>query len=96
VGQEVIIRVLHRGHGRVAKKLVTLKLEAAGAEARSKVFDGEKEVGVVTSVAVSPASGAIALAYVHRDLVVDGARVAVDTPAGRVAGVVSVEPLRRA
>ena len=38
VGQEVIIRVLHRGHGRVARKLVTLKLEAPGAEPRAKVF----------------------------------------------------------
>ena len=27
VGQEVIIRVLHRGHGRVARKLVGLRLE---------------------------------------------------------------------
>jgi tRNA-modifying protein YgfZ len=96
VGQEVIIRVLHRGHGRVAKRLTTLKLEAAGAGARSKIFDGEKEVGFVTSAAVSPASGAVALAYVHRDLVVDGARLGVDTPGGRVAGVVSVQPLRSA
>lgn len=29
VGQEVIIRVLHRGHGRVAKKLVGLKMSSA-------------------------------------------------------------------
>ena len=29
VGQEVIIRVLHRGHGRVARKLVGLTLEGA-------------------------------------------------------------------
>jgi tRNA-modifying protein YgfZ len=94
VGQEVIIRVLHRGHGRVARKLVTLKLEAAGAVARSKILDGDKEVGFVTSATVSPASGAIALAYVHRDLAVDGAQVSVDTPAGRVAAVVSARPLR--
>jgi hypothetical protein len=31
---------------------------------------------------------------VHRDFVTDGAQVVVDTPAGRVAGVVSVQPLR--
>jgi folate-binding protein YgfZ len=94
VGQEVIIRVLHRGHGRVARKLVTLKLDAAGAEPKSKVVSGEREVGFVTSAAVSPANGALALAYVHRDFVTDGAQVVVDTPAGRVAGVVSVQPLR--
>jgi folate-binding protein YgfZ len=94
VGQEVIIRVLHRGHGRVARKLVTLKLERDGAEPRARVMNGDKESGFVTSVAVSPASGRIALAYVHRDLAASGARVEVDTPAGRVAASVAVEPLR--
>ena len=33
VGQEVIIRVLHRGHGRVARKLVGLTLDGDGASA---------------------------------------------------------------
>jgi folate-binding protein YgfZ len=96
VGQEVIIRVLHRGHGRVARRLVTLKLAAPGAEPRSKILAGEREVGFVTSAAVSPASGAVALAYVHRDLAVEGASVTVQTPAGPVTGVVVLEPLRQA
>ena len=94
VGQEVIIRVLHRGHGRVARRLVTLRLEGEGAEPRAKVMNGDREVGFVTTAAVSPASGPIALAYVHRDLAVADARVEVDTPSGRVAATVSVEPLR--
>ena len=94
VGQEVIIRVLHRGHGRVARKLVTLRLDAPGAEPRARIVNGDREVGVVTSVALSPASGAIALAYVHRDLVVDDARVEVETPSGRVGATVAVEPIR--
>ena len=33
VGQEVIIRVLHRGHGRVARRLVGLTLDGDGASA---------------------------------------------------------------
>ncbi|HZI81257.1 MAG TPA: glycine cleavage T C-terminal barrel domain-containing protein [Vicinamibacterales bacterium] len=94
VGQEVIIRVLHRGHGRVARKLVTLKLDGEGAAARAKVVNGDREVGVVTSAALSPASGAIALAYVHRDLAVDDARVEVETAAGRLSATVRVQPLR--
>jgi folate-binding protein YgfZ len=94
VGQEVIIRVLHRGHGRVARRLVTLKLEGEGVEPRAKLVNGDREVGFVTTVAVSPASGPIALAYVHRDLAVADARVEVETPSGRVAATVSVEPLR--
>ena len=88
VGQEVIIRVLHRGHGRVARHLVTLKLDGEGVEARAKIFDGDREVGFVTSAANSPASGPIALAYVHRDLAVADARVSVDTPSGRVTATV--------
>ena len=94
VGQEVIIRVLHRGHGRVARRLVTLRLDAEGAEPRAKVMNGDREVGFVTTAAVSPASGPIALAYVHRDLAVADARVEVETPNGRVGATVSVEPLR--
>ena len=34
VGQEVIIRVLHRGHGRVAKKLVGLRIDGPTISAR--------------------------------------------------------------
>jgi folate-binding protein YgfZ len=94
VGQEVIIRVLHRGHGRVARKLVSLKLAGAGAEARAKVFDGDREIGFVTSAAVSPASGPIALAYVHRDLAVDGATVTVESTSGRVSAVVAAHAMR--
>jgi folate-binding protein YgfZ len=96
VGQEVIIRVLHRGHGRVARRLVTLKLEGEGADVKVKVRDGDREVGFVTSAAVSPLSGPIALGYVHRDLAVDGARVQVDTPSGHVPATVALQPLRNA
>ena len=88
VGQEVIIRVLHRGHGRVARRLVTLRLDTPGVEPRAKILSGDREVGFVTTVAVSPESGPIALAYVHRDLAVAAARVEVDTPNGRVGATV--------
>ncbi|MGE0445756.1 MAG: folate-binding protein YgfZ [Vicinamibacterales bacterium] len=82
VGQEVIIRVLHRGHGRVAKKLVTLKMERRDfSPARgTKVFAGQREIGHVTSAAVSPRLGPIALAYLHRDFLEPGTRVDVGQP----------------
>jgi len=86
VGQEVIIRVLHRGHGRVARRLVGLKLSevrppAGGAAIRA----GDREIGQVTSAAYSPALGsAIALGYVHRDFVAPGTAVIVDGAAGEV------------
>ena len=45
VGQEVIIRVLHRGHGRVARKLVSLRIEGQRPERGAKFYAGEREVG---------------------------------------------------
>ncbi|HXH06417.1 MAG TPA: glycine cleavage T C-terminal barrel domain-containing protein [Vicinamibacterales bacterium] len=76
VGQEVIIRVLHRGHGRVARRLVRLDLETEGPEALPPRgaplrLDG-REVGRLTSVAWSPRRGGVALGYVQRDHAVAG------------------------
>jgi folate-binding protein YgfZ len=89
VGQEVIIRVLHRGHGRVARKLVGLVVSgdqppAAGAAVRS----GDREIGHVTSSAWSPAlRKPIALGYVHRDFVAPGTAVSVDDTAAEVTAL---------
>lgn len=91
VGQEIIVRVLHRGHGRVAKRLVGLRVEGDGPVARGEKLDaGAHEVGWVTSSAVSPARGSIALAYLHRDHAKPG--TSVTTASGRAA-VVSALPM---
>ena len=92
VGQEVIIRVLHRGHGRVAKRLVTLLVEGDAPQRGAVVRSGEKEIGRVTSAAVSPRFGALALAYVHRDFVEPGTAVVVDVPGSRAAATVRERP----
>jgi tRNA-modifying protein YgfZ len=86
VGQEVIIRVMHRGHGRVARKLVGLLFAAGGPPAPGEaVRSGDREIGHVTSATDSPAlDRAIALAYVHRDFVEPGTEV---TAGGRTAVV---------
>jgi folate-binding protein YgfZ len=80
VGQEVIIRVLHRGHGRVAKKLVGLTVSGTELPAAGSPVQAEgRDVGSVTSSAWSPAlDKPIALAYVHRDFVAAGTAVAVN------------------
>jgi tRNA-modifying protein YgfZ len=86
VGQEVIVRVLHRGHGRVARKLVGLRLDGERVPAAdAKVNSGDKEVGHVTSSTWSPALGCpLALAYVHRDFVEAGTKLTVDDAAAEV------------
>jgi folate-binding protein YgfZ len=86
VGQEVIVRVLHRGHGRIVRSLVGLTLEGTGVPAaNSTVHAGNRNVGRITSSAFSPAlRKPIALAYVHRDYVAPGTSLVVD---GRAATV---------
>jgi len=84
VGQEVIVRVLHRGHGRVAKRLVGVTMNGPAVPPSGAAVEAEgKEIGSVTSSAMSPALGKpIALAYLHRDYVTAGTIVRVtDTDA---------------
>ena len=71
VGQEVIIRVLHRGHGRVAKRLVGLlgAPEEGVCERGERLLsdDGGKEIGSITSAVRSPRlRRPVALGYVQR------------------------------
>jgi folate-binding protein YgfZ len=96
VGQEVIIRVLHRGHGRVARRLVGLTLGGGAVPPPGSTVRAEgREVGRVTSAVASLALGRpIALAYVHRDFVAPGTNLVVDdTPA--VVTALPFVPLRR-
>ena len=87
VGQEIVIRVLHRGHGRVARRLVQLVLDGDAVPANGdRIKSAEKDAGRVTSAAMSPSFGRpIALGYVHRDVAMEGSRVAV-TAHGREVG----------
>jgi tRNA-modifying protein YgfZ len=89
VGQEVIVRVQDRGHGRVAKRLVGLTFDPAAAvpAAGARIVSGEREIGRVTSATWSPDRGRpIALGYVHRDFVEPGTSVAVDGVTAAVTG----------
>jgi len=89
VGQEVIIRVLHRGHGRVARKLVRLQIEGDTPQRGAKMFSGDREVGFITSSAKSPRLGTVALGYLHRDFVEAGTGVDVQAGDLRVRAHVS-------
>jgi folate-binding protein YgfZ len=72
VGQEIIVRIKHRGHP--AKKLVGLKLERL-------VEAGE----IITSAAVSPRLGSIGLGYVRYEFVEPGTNVLIDDVNATVA-----------
>ncbi|MFL6281158.1 MAG: YgfZ/GcvT domain-containing protein [Vicinamibacterales bacterium] len=78
VGQEVIIRVLHRGHGRVARRLVGMAFDpgAPVPGAGEKISAVDREIGWITSAVDSLALGRpIGLGYVHRDFVQPGTSV---------------------
>ena len=103
VGQELIIRIMHRGHGRVSRKLVGLTLEpdtqtpgAATVPAHGAVLwrpGEETKIGCITSAVFSPTlSKVIALGYMPRELAKSGAVVQVGMPGGRVQAVVTSRP----
>lgn len=90
VGQEVVIRILHRGGGRVAKRLVILAF-AAGATgvptSGAVVSADDRDVGHVTSAALSPGRGrVVALAYVHRDVAEVGRALTVSGSMAEIVG----------
>jgi folate-binding protein YgfZ len=83
VGQEVIVRILHRGGGRVAKHLVKLVCDAgvtAVPGAGTAVLDAGREVGTITRATIGPATQVVvALAYVHRDSAQVGRRLTLES-----------------
>lgn len=95
VGQEVIVRVVHRGGGRVARKLVRLTIDGDSVPvARAGVKADRGEIGRVTSAAWSPRlERAVALAYVHRDFTEPGTVLSVACDESDVAAVVAAFPL---
>jgi len=85
VGQEVVARLEGRG-GHVNKVMRGLRLTAPAAAGDTVTAEG-KEVGRVTTAAVSPRFGPVALAYLHRTRSEPGSAVEV---AGAPASVVAL------
>jgi folate-binding protein YgfZ len=91
VGQEVVARLQARG-GNVNKALRALRLSAP-ATAGAAVHAEGREVGRVTTAAVSPRRGPIALAYVHRGHFAPGVAVEVEgSPATVVTSFAAASP----
>ena len=89
VGQEVIIRVMHRGHGRVARKFVGLTIDGEQVpEAGTTIRSGDREIGQVTSSTSSPAlKRSLALGYVHRDFLEPGTKVTIGDQGAEVTAL---------
>src|SRR6185295_3171649 len=73
VGQELVIRVLHRGGGRVARRLVKLAGSGSPPSVTTELFADGARAGHITSAAPSlDMDGFNALGYVQRDHAVTG------------------------
>ena len=97
VGQEVIVRILHRGRGRVGRLLVGISFAAdydpPPRGTMLTVHDGEQTVGSITSSVLSPALGRpIALGYVERELSEPGTELIAVAGLRRLSGVVTSRP----
>ena len=78
-GQEVIVRIRDRGHGRVAQRLVAFSVSGTTVpSAGDRVWADGKDAGHVTSAVLSPSRGGpLALGYVRRDVSEAGRTVAI-------------------
>jgi len=99
VGQEVVIRILHRGGGRVVRRLVAWTADAESGEdvlvpgAGTPVSVDGKDIGRVTSAAWSPTlRRVVGFGYAHRDHTEPGTKLAIGAEPA-VAATVSTLPL---
>ena len=77
LGQEIIVRIKHRGH--VAKKLTGLRFDTDRQIKPGAIVEVDgKEIGRVTSTAVSPKVGSIGLGYVRYEYLDAGTKVLVE------------------
>jgi len=90
IGQEVVARLDARG-GHVNRALRGLTLSAPVAAGTALTVEG-KEVGRVTTAAVSPRRGPIALAYVHRSALAAGAVLSAGAASATVVSAFSEAP----
>lgn len=87
VGQEIIVRIKHRGHP--AKKLSRLRFETdlqiePGAIIKSQE---NQEIGHVTSAVISPKLGSIGLGYVRYEHLAEGTHVVVGDGIDAIVGI---------
>ena len=78
-GHEIVTRILHRRQGRIARRIVGLRVSGGSVPHRGDVVrGGDRDAGRVTSAVWSPrAGGPIGLAMVHRDFLAPGTELSI-------------------
>ncbi|MEN1679266.1 MAG: hypothetical protein AAGJ46_06705 [Planctomycetota bacterium] len=85
LGQETVARLDALGQ---VNRLLTVVEAAGGLSAGDALYDGEKQVGAVTTVGALADKGMLALAYVRREKALAGGEVSVGGEAGRAAKII--------
>lgn len=86
MGQEIIARIVHRGH--VNRKLAGLRLAPGSAIGRGEpIFQDEEPVGRITTAVLSPRFGPIALGYVRRELADPGRLVRIGATSANIVAL---------
>ena len=92
IGQEIVARMKYRGHPNRLLRGIEMD-DDCELRPGSPVFNGEKEVGWITSTAFAPTLGKrIALGYVRIAVTEAGSRVQVETLDGRIDATVVLLP----
>ena len=98
IGQEIVARMKYRGHPNRLLRGIEIESDLTAQDchefyAGAKVFNGDKEVGWITSAIFAPTLGkSIALGYVRMAVTEAGSRVQIETSDGRVDGTVVLLP----
>ncbi|MDE0187259.1 MAG: aminomethyltransferase family protein [Candidatus Poribacteria bacterium] len=92
IGQEIVARMHYRGHPNRLLRGFKIDHDTPPAQG-SRIFNGEKEVGWITSAVNSPTLGeTVGMGYVRTALTDAGSDVEVETPSGRAKATVVLLP----
>ena len=98
IGQEIVARMKYRGHPNRLLRGIEIASDLTAQDCHklplgAPVFNGDKEVGWITSATFAPTLGkSIALGYVRMAVTEAGSRVQIETSDGRVDGAVVLLP----
>ena len=88
IGQEIVARMKYRGHPNRLLRGIVVESEHL-IQQNSRIFNGEKDVGWVTSSTFSPTIGKpIALCYVRMAVTDEGSQIQIESSEGRLDGTV--------
>ena len=95
IGQEIVARMKYRGHPNRLLRGFAITSDIP-PQSGDRLFDGDKEIGWLTSAVVSPMLGkTIGMGYIRVAFTDEGSEVAVETANGRLDATVQLLPFYR-